>query len=237
MAGFWQGTGAVCVYFIVLASGLLTCRCLMKIPDELFRKLLHFVLLGSYIPFVFGFGVWWHAALLAVVLAAAIYPALAFFERFRGFSELTTERRQGELKRSLLLAFGVLAASITICWGALGDRHMVLACVYAWGVGDTFAALVGKQFGRHKIRWRLADGRKSWEGSGAMFLSSSATVLIILLIRGGLSPAACALIPLCGAAATTLVEMITTGGNDTITCPAAAMLVILPLTALMGGFR
>lgn len=236
MAGFWQGTGAVCVYFAVLATTLLTCRRLMKIPDELFRKMLHFVLLGSYMPFVFAFDVWWHASLLAVALAVAIYPALAFAERFRGYSELTTERRQGELKHSLLLAFSVLAASIAVCWGALGDRHMVLACVYAWGVGDAFAALVGKQFGRHKIRLPLADRRKSWEGSGAMFLTSAATVLIILLVRGGLSPAGYALIPLCGALVTTLVEMITPGGYDTITCPAAAMLVILPLTALMGGF-
>ncbi|MBR6571176.1 MAG: phosphatidate cytidylyltransferase [Clostridia bacterium] len=236
MAGFWQGACAVCVYFVVLATGLLTCRRFLKIPDELFRKMLHFVLLGSYVPFVFAFDVWWHASLLAVALAAVIYPALRFFERFRGFSELTTERRHGELKHSLLLAFSVLAASIAVCRGLLGDRYMVLACVWAWGVGDAFAALIGKRFGRHKIRIPFADQHKSWEGSCAMFITSAATVLIILLLRGGLTPAGYAVIPLAGAAAATLVEMITPGGYDTITCPAAAMLVILPLTALMGGF-
>ena len=40
---------------------------------------------------------------------------------------------------------------------------------------------------------------------------------------------------LLAAAVTTYVELITKGGLDTVTCPAAAMAVILPLIHLLGG--
>ena len=37
------------------------------------------------------------------------------------------------------------------------------------------------------------------------------------------------------AAVATFVEMCTKNGDDTITCPVAAMAVVLPLTYLLGG--
>ena len=125
--------------------------------------------------------------------------------------------------------------SITICWGVFGDKLLTLACVYAWGVGDAFAALVGKRFGKHKIRLPLADPRKSWEGSAAMFVSSIVSVLTVLLVRGGFGFGTCLFISLVAAVATTYVELITKSGLDTITCPATAMAVIIPLTKILGG--
>jgi dolichol kinase len=81
-------------------------------------------------------------------------------ERIERFSEFITERKKGELKSSLLLVFGMFAFIITICWGLLGDPYLVLASVYAWGFGDAAAALIGKRFGKHKIRWEYMDGEK-----------------------------------------------------------------------------
>lgn len=230
-----RGAGIVCLYFIIAATSLLTCRRLFRIPDELFRKTLHFVLLASYIPFVFAFDRWWVSALFAVALEILIYPILAWFERFKNYGSMTTERKKGEFKRSLLLAFTMLAVCICLCWGWRSDRYLVLACMYAWGVGDAFAALIGKKFGKHKIRLKLADPHKSAEGSAAMFCTSALSILAVLLFRGGLSLAGYILIPLAGAGVATFVELITADGYDTVTCPAAAMAVILPLTALFGG--
>lgn len=230
-----HGAGIVCVYYVVAASIMLTARWFLTIPDEVFRKALHFVLLGSYIPFVFAFDTWWLAALLAVILEILIYPILAWFERFQNYSSITTERKKGEFKHSLILAFTMLAVCIGVCWGWRGDKLLVLACMYAWGIGDAFAALIGKAYGKHKIRWRFADNRKSWEGSCAMFVSSVLSVLTVLLLRGGLPVAACILIPLAAGTVCTLVELVTPDGMDTVTCPTAALLVIVPLTALFGG--
>ena len=90
MEGFWSGVGAVLIYFAVLASIALLARVLIKIPDELFRKLLHCILLGSLIPFVFCFDKWWISGLTAVGFAIAVYPILAFFEKFKDFSSEST---------------------------------------------------------------------------------------------------------------------------------------------------
>ena len=58
MQEFLHGAGVVCIYFAVAASAALLARKLIKIPDEIFRKTLHFILLFSYIPFAFAFETW-----------------------------------------------------------------------------------------------------------------------------------------------------------------------------------
>jgi len=231
-----HGAGVVCIYFVIAASSMLTLRKLIKIPDELFRKILHFILLFSYIPFAFAFETWWRSVLLTVILELLIYPALVLAERLPMFSSFVTERKHGEFKQSMLLAFTMLAVCNTVCWGILGDKYLGLACMYAWGVGDAAAALVGKKFGRHKITWKYADKNKSIEGSAAMFVTSAIAVLCVLLSHGHLTLPAYIVIPIVGAGTATLVEMVTDDGRDTVYCPAAAMLVMLPLMALFGGF-
>lgn len=229
------GFGALLLYFIPAAGIALGARYLIRIPDELFRKILHCILLGSLAVFVYGFEVWWHAAVCAVTFAVLVYPALAWFERIKGYSELTTERKKGELKASLLLVFGMFALVIGVCWGWLGQRSLVLASVYAWGFGDAAAALVGKRWGRHKIRCRLTDGRKSVEGSAAMFLVSFLSVGTILLIRGGLPPVGWAVTSVVTALVSAAAELCSKDGYDTVICPLSAMAVLLPLMYLFGG--
>ena len=236
MQGFLHGTGIVCLYFAVAASTALTARKLVRIPDEIFRKGLHFILLFSYIPFAFAFESWWQSVGLTVILALLIYPALALAERLPKFSAFVTERKHGEFKQSMLLAFTMLAVCNTVCWGLLGDQYLGLACMYAWGVGDAFAALVGKRFGKHKITWKYADKRKSVEGSAAMFTTSAIAIAAVLLTHHHLTLPAYIVLPIAGAAVSTLVELVTRDGRDTVYCPVAAMLVMLPLMALFGGF-
>ena len=236
MQEFLQGTAAVCIYFAVAASTVLILRRLIRIPDELFRKILHFILLFSYIPFAFGFDTWWHSVALTIALELFIYPLLSLAERIPMFSAFVNERKGGEFKHSLLLAFSMLAVCNTVCWGLLGDKYLGIACMYAWGVGDAFAALIGKRFGKHRITWKHADHHKSLEGSAAMFITSAIAVACVLLSHNPLSLAAYVVIPVAGAATATVVEMVSKDGYDTVLCPAAAMTVMIPLMALFGGF-
>ena len=217
------------------AAVMLLLRRFTKIPDELFRKILHFILLGAYFPVLYGFWHWWMAVVFLLLLMAAVYPLLALAGRIPAFTAFVNERRAGEFKSSMVLALSVMSFAIALCWGLLGDKLLVLACVYAWGVGDAFAALVGKRYGRHKIRLKWADRRKSVEGSAAMFVCAVLSVLVTLYIRGGLPAGSCLVIALAAAAVVTPVELCTKGGNDTVTCPLAAMAVILPLVQLLGG--
>ena len=236
MQEFLHGAGVVCTYLVVAASAALWARKLIRIPDELFRKTLHLILLLSYIPFAYAFETWWKSVILTVVLEILIYPILKMAEHLPFYSSFTTERKQGELKSSLILSFTMLAVCNTVCWGLLGDKFFGLACMYAWGVGDAFAALIGKRFGKHKITWKYADGKKSIEGSMAMFVTSSVAVACVLLAHDHLTLPAYIIIPVTGAGVATLVEMVCKDGNDTVFCPTAAMLVMVPLMALFGGF-
>ena len=231
----WHGALVFALYVIPAAAIMLTVRRFTKIPDELFRKILHFILLGAYFPFLYAFARWWVSALFAASLIVILLPVLALAGKIPKFSSFVNERKKGEFKSSMVLAISMVVISISICWGWMGERLLVLACVYAWGIGDAFAALVGKRFGKHKIRLPFADRRKSWEGSAAMFLCALISVLIILQVRGGLPFGNCLLIAAVAAIVTTYTELCTTEGMDTITCPTMAMAVILPLVRIMGG--
>lgn len=235
MQEFFIGTGAILIYFIIAAGSALTCRILIRIQDEIFRKILHCILLGSLLIFIFCFDTWWISALEAIGFAVVVYPILMFFERYETFSKLTTERKKGELKSSLLLVFLMFATIITICWGFLGDKYLVIASIYAWGFGDAAAAIIGKRFGKHKISWKYTDGKKSVEGSTAMFITSLISVAAILGCRGGLNTAGYFVIPPIVAFTSAIAELYSKEGLDTVICPFAAMSVLVPLMYLFGG--
>lgn len=229
--------GAVILYFVVAASSALVLRKLTAVPDEVFRKLLHMILLGSLAVWVAVFDTWYLAALTAVIFAVAVYPLLALAERIKGYSRLLTERKSGEIKRSLLVVFTMFAVVVCVCWGWLGDRMLVLASIYAWGFGDAAAALIGKRFGKHPLQWKKIDGRKSAEGTFAMFAVSFVSVLVLLCLQGRMPWYGIGLTARVTALVSAAVELYTPGGMDTITCPLAAMTVLLPLAALFGGIR
>ena len=233
MQQFIYGTGITLLYIVVAAGIMLLARMLFTIPDELFRKILHFILLGAYIPLVFAFETWWMAAAFAASLVVILFPVLLLAEKIPMFSSFVNERKKGEFRSSMVLAVGMMVFSVTICWGLFGDKYLVLASIYAWGVGDAFAALVGKRFGKHKIKWKLADGKKSIEGSAAMFLCALTSVFSVLVVRGGIDFVICAVIAVLAALVCTISEMCTKNGLDTVVCPVSAMVVIIPLSMLL----
>jgi len=235
MAVFWLGLGLVCVYFVIAASTAVLIRLFTPIYHEQFRKLLHLILLGSLPVWIHVYDIWWMAALSCLLFAAVVYPILAAAEHLRGYSDLLTERKSGELKKSLLIVFTMFAIVITVCWGLLDDKMLAVASVFAWGFGDAAAALMGKRFGRHKLRGRHIEGTKSVEGTVAMFAVSMLSVLVILLLRGGLGILGCVAAAYVTASVCAVVELYSLRGNDTITCPLAAMAVLVPMTWLLGG--
>ena len=235
MYSYLLGTGITVLYITVAVGITFLLRKLFTINDELFRKILHFILLGAYIPLVFAFDRWWMAAIFAASLIAVLFPALFFAQRIPMFSSFVNERKKGEFVSSMVYVVGMMAFSVSVCWGLFGDRYLVLASVYAWGVGDALAALIGKRFGKHKIRWRLADTKKSVEGSLAMLVSAFVSVLVVLLIRGGVSVPLCIIVAALAAIVCTLAELCTKYGLDTLVCPVCAMAVIIPMVTVFGG--
>ena len=151
------------------------------------------------------------------------------------FSSFVNERKKGEFKSSMVLAVGMMAFSTTVCWGLFGDKYLVLASIYAWGVGDALAALIGKKYGKHKIKWKIADGKKSVEGSLAMFICALVSVFTVLIVRGGIAIPMCLLIAVFSALVCTFTELCAKNGLDTVICPTSAIVVIIPLVMAFGG--
>jgi phytol kinase len=235
MIEFLQGFGILCGYFFVCASAALLLRRFARIPSEVFRKILHIILLCSLFVWIYTFQTWWIASLAALIFIAIVFPLLSLAEKLDCYSELLTERRSGEIKHSLILVFSMFAILNSICWGWLGERWLVLACICAWGFGDAAAALIGKKYGRHYLEGKLIEGRKSVEGTLAMFTVSLISVLIVLLINGNVAWYTSLTIAVLTAAASSVVELYTRKGMDTVTCPFAAAAVLLPLVHLWGA--
>jgi dolichol kinase len=232
---FIRGFGILFGYFAISASCALALRRFTAVPAEIFRKTLHIILLVSIFIWTYGFRAWWISAAAAVVFILIVFPILSFAERIPGYSKLLTERKHGEIKRSLIVVFVMFTVLICVCWGWLGQRYLVIAAVLAWGLGDAAAALVGKYYGQHYIEGKLVEGRKSVEGTFAMFVTSFISVLVVLLVHGSLIWYGCIPIALLTAAVCAVVELYTKGGMDTLTCPFAAAVVMIPLIYLMGG--
>ena len=234
MQDFINGFGALSVYFIIAASAVLLLRFTVKIPQEIFRKTLHFVLLGSIFVFVFAFDNWYTAALASLAFEIIVYPILILFEKLKRFSEITTERKKGELKSSLLLVFTMFAIVIFVCWGGMQDRFLVIASILAWGVGDAFAALIGKKFGKHKIKSKHTDGKKSYEGTVSMFIFSFISVSAVITYHHHYNTAGYIIIPIITGLVSTLAELYSKNGLDTVLCPLSAMVSLVIFTFIFG---
>lgn len=235
MTEFIVGFGILLGYFLVCAAIALFLRRFVKMPNEVFRKILHIILLCSIFVLTYAFGTWWIAVTASVIFIVMVFPILQYAERIPGYSNLLTERKKGEIKKSLVIVFIMFSILISVCWGWLNLKYLVIASVFAWGFGDAAAALVGKRFGQYYIEGRLVEGRKSLEGTFAMFVVSFISVIVILSAYSYLNWYSYLLISLVTAAVSAVVELYTKGGMDTLTCPLASAFTMILLLYLQGG--
>jgi len=102
---------------------------------------------------------------------------------------------------------------ITICLAvALFDRNIAIAALAFIIVGDTFAALIGRKFGR------LRFGRKSVEGSLGCLLG---TLLVVLVV-----PDLHISVGIIGAVTATVTEALSVKIDDNVSVPLVSGLVM-----------
>lgn len=221
--------GTLVAFVILCLLLLLLIRLLFKPPSFVFRKLLHVTAFTGVSLMILAAGSWQAAALTSGLLALILFPVLTAAEQTPWFAKLLAQKTPGEVRRSMLLLFLMFAAVIGVAWGAFGRAVLAAAAILMWGAGDAAAALVGIPRGKHKVRCRFTDGKKSWEGSLAMLGTSFLVGLLVLRLgQGGSWP-----LTLLGAGAGALVgavtELFSPGEYDTMTVPAAILLVLLGL--------
>ena len=221
--------GVLATYIVPALLILVPVRFLTRLPSFIFRKLLHFIAFTGVSLMILAAGSWQAAALTSILIAVALYPVLALLERATWYEKLLVQKTPGEIKRSLLLLFFMFAVLISVAWGLFDQPHLAAAAIIMWGTGDAAAALIGVPFGRHKVRSRFTDGKKSWEGSIAMLTVSFLSGLIILLFAQKLALPQALLLAVVGALLGTVAELFSPSEYDTVTVPVVIVSVLLLL--------
>ena len=222
-------SGKLALYIIPCVIVLLPIRFLTGVPSFVFRKLLHMVAFTCFTVMMLAAESWQSAAMTSVILAVLIYPLLSLFEEEAWYGKLFVQKSTGEIKRSLLMLFFMFAAVIAVSWGLFHNMYAAAAAILMWGMGDAAAALVGIPFGKHKVNIKPLDGKKSWEGSCAMFLVCTLTGFTLLWKYCGYSADTSLICALTMAFTGTVAELFSPSEWDTVTVPAVMLAIALIL--------
>lgn len=236
---FLIGFGIFIAYYVIVVVLFLTIKLLFKPPRELFRKMLHIMCAMSIFIVIYKFDKWYLAILSLAIFSLALYPILSYLERFPKIMEVLVQRKKGEIRSSMTIIYLAMSILIVIFWGLLGQghKHIIIASIMAWGFGDATAALVGKVFGKRRIKMRFADGKKTVEGTSAMALVACLAIFITLLLATPYPWYLSLLASIIVAPISALVELISHHGFDTITVPLATavpLYIIMILYSFMG---
>jgi len=218
----------------VLAGGTFLANRRFHLSSELYRKLLHFSAVFSIIPIVLPMTSWIPAVMVCMVFMAEAYfgSRKTNLEKNLGMKQ----RKAGEQQQSMLLLYMTYIILIVASWAVFGQKWAVILAVVAWGVGDAFAALIGKPFGRHKLQGKYIEGTKSVEGTVAMFASSFAATFFMYRHHTTLSNIwLVVLVTFWVALFACLAELFSKKGRDTFFCPVSAMAALIILTLVVGG--
>ncbi|MBQ8075147.1 MAG: TSUP family transporter [Oscillospiraceae bacterium] len=222
--------GILIAYIVPCVLVALPIRFLTKIPSFIFRKLLHIIAFTCISLMILAAKSWQAASLTSVLIALIIYPLLMAVEHESWYPDLFVEKEPGEIKKSLLMLFFMFAFLTAVCWGIFRQPALAAVAIFMWGTGDAAAALIGIPFGKHKVKSRLTDGKKSLEGSAAMLLVSFCCGLGMLVTVLKMPPLQAGLIAVVGALAGTVTELFSPSEDGTVSVPvviAAALLFLM----------
>jgi dolichol kinase len=120
-------------------------------------------------------------------------------------------------------------ATALVFLALFASRPATMAALAVLGVADPVAALVGRRWGKHRIR----TGR-SIEGTVGFIVSGAIVAAGALAWAGGLSVAAIAAYALLAAAVGAVAELVTTQLDDNLTIPVVVGGTLTAIAALVG---
>lgn len=226
--------GLFWAYIVPAAAVLIVIRYTTKVPDYVFRKLLHMIAITCILPLVLWTDDWGVAVCADVIFIVLIIVALAFFERFKFYSGLFVEKAKHEVLISFVALFTMIGLFISLCWGLMGEeyKYLAVAAIMAWGPGDGMAAIVGIRFGKRKLTGKWIEGAKTVEGTVAMAVTSFLCVAGTLLLMTEMVWWNVLLVALTVSIVSAFTELFTKKGWDTVTVPTVALVVLMIVNVL-----
>lgn len=223
--------GKFVMFIIPCVAVILPIRFFTKVPQFVFRKLLHLIAFTCTTFMIIVAESWQAASLTSCLIAVILYPVLVILEKCSWYNDLLVQKKPGEIKTSLLMLFFMFAAVTAVSWGIFDKSYAAAAAILMWGTGDAAAALVGIPFGKHKVNFKPADGKKSWEGTAAMLMTSLICGLTVFLLYCRFPFERSILPVLAGAVVGTAAELFSPSEYDTVTVPVAVLAVLLLIPA------
>ncbi|MDF5706244.1 MAG: phosphatidate cytidylyltransferase [Nostoc sp. S4] len=214
---------------LVIGEGL---RRLFGVKPDLTRKVIH---IGAGM-WVFGVLLLFNRWEIGIIPFATFIGLNYLFYRYRVISAMDTQDSSPGtvyFAISVTLLFGLL-------WrpnGPVDSAPIAVAGIMAMTWGDALAALIGRRFGQHK--YQVGNSVRSWEGSAAMFVTSTAAIFLVLLLLPGssLSPLAmplglewALLTAIITATFATLAEAVSPHGTDNLSVPLVGAAVVWVIT-------
>lgn len=214
-------------------SGFIKKRADKSLLNEMLRKFLHIICTFFLLVLVNAFNEWYDVVIAMLVFVSALYPVLTLIEHFPQYGKFFYERRKGEVKKSVLILTVMVIVLVVVFWGLLGvnRKYIIIAAIMAWGFGDAAAALIGKAFGRHFIEHRHIEGKKTVEGTLAMYMASSLAIFATMMLQGAGPWYLCLAVALMAALVCAVVELFSLRGSDTITVPLSAAISMFILVS------
>lgn len=213
---------------IVLGTICLLIRVFIKIPDFIFRKILHLIAAGMITILIVMPTHWWIAEIVFGICIVGLVILLLIFERTSIYKKFFVEKNKHEVLVSFLFFAFVVASLIAFFWGFRGDinKCLVIIAISSWALGDAAAAILGRLIGKHKVSGKMIEGTKSIEGSVFCFAFAFSISFILLLALMHYVWWLSLLESLLIGILVSLAELFTKKGLDNLTCPIAASIIL-----------
>lgn len=216
------------VPIIVLGIICIALRFLCKIPDFIFRKVLHLISALMIVELIVVPVHWWIAEIILGISLLGLTILLLIFEHTEVYKKFFVEKSKHEVLISFWLFFLVVASLIAFFWGYLGNdhRYYVIIAILSWAFGDAIAAILGRLIGKHKVSGKFIEGEKSIEGSVACFLLAFIVSFVLLIMLLNYPWWLSLFDALAVALAVSFMELFTKKGLDNLTCPLVASVIL-----------
>ena len=213
---------------IVLGIICILLRVFTKIPDYIFRKILHLIAAGMITILVVIPTHWWVSEIVMGICILGLSILLIIFEHTSAYQKFFIEKYKHEVLFSYLIFSIVVTSLIAFFWGFRGDtnRFLVIVALLSWAFGDASASIVGHLLGKHPLSGKMIEGTKSVEGSIACFIFAFSVSLILLLTLIHYVWWLAILEALAIGVVVSFAELFTKRGLDNFTCPIGAAIIL-----------
>ena len=178
--------GIFIAYFIAFAVPTGIIGKVFHIHKEIIRKVYHIFGSASMVLLLYVFPGWESAlgSFLGLFILAygliVIFEDAAFFKRFR----IDRKKEDTKIKQQIIYVALTYAFLIITFWaiGGEGNKHFILFGVMTWCLGDAFAAIVGRLYGKRNFQHPVFDQNKTHRGFKAFIIPASIVNMVLLLI-------------------------------------------------------